>query len=209
MIYRLCLALDYAHRFTVHRDISPENVMIMPNATVQLLDFGIAKTIDATVLDHEVPVGRTFYMAPEQLADPASVDARADIFSLGVVFFEMLTGELPTGYIRVRDLRPELPAECDQVIAYALAPREKRCPTARALAKAVKWCYRQSTGGAERDETALPTARGKAEPLPPLPLVKPVVEAPAPDRKKSLVHSSAEREWQEWERGLGTLPERG
>ena len=90
----LCDALQYAHdRGIVHRDIKPENLLMDKEGNVKVADFGLAKMLDAD--PDEKPVGTPRYMAPEQVANPAQVDNRADIYSLGVVFYEMLTGELP------------------------------------------------------------------------------------------------------------------
>lgn len=208
--YRVCSALAHAHQFTVHRDISPENIMVLPDASVYLLDFGIAKAIDDAASDLEVPAGRAFYMAPEQLENPGAVDARADIFSLGVVFYEMLTGELPTGYTRVSDLRPELPPECDKVLRHALGPLAKRYPKARDFARALERCARPrqaGEAGQARQEERVPEAAVLANTP-----VREAGNAPAPNAveadekdatpkpKSPLVHSSQEREWEEWEK---------
>lgn len=99
LITQLCDALAYAHdRGVVHRDIKPENVLINLDGSVKLADFGLAKLqkLDERTQTHRI-VGTPQYMAPEQLRDPKSVDHRADVFAIGVVFYEMLTGQLPVG----------------------------------------------------------------------------------------------------------------
>ena len=81
----------------VHRDIKPENVLIDPRGRVRLVDFGLATLLGPgrrAGLDDRV-AGTLAYMAPEQMATPAAVDHRADIYSTGVVFYEMLARELP------------------------------------------------------------------------------------------------------------------
>jgi len=92
------LAAAHAHGF-VHRDLKPENVFLAdPGGTVKLLDFGIAKMVDAKTkmgTQAGVVLGTIAYMAPEQLHDAGSVDARADLWALGVMIYEMLAGRLP------------------------------------------------------------------------------------------------------------------
>ena len=94
----ICDALQYAHaQGIVHRDIKPENILVDTQGRVKIADFGIAKMLgaedDARPLtgDHQA-IGTPHYMAPEQIEKPETVDRRADIYSLGVVFYEMLTG---------------------------------------------------------------------------------------------------------------------
>ena len=104
----LCEALRHAHeRGVVHRDVKPENILIDQSGTVKLADFGLAKLAgeaDWGVTRTNQALGTLHYMAPEQLEGASSVDHRADIFSLGVVVYEMLTGQLPHG-------RFELPSQ--------------------------------------------------------------------------------------------------
>ncbi|NLF30140.1 MAG: serine/threonine protein kinase [Planctomycetes bacterium] len=114
IVPQICDALQYAHnRGIVHRDIKPENILLNRDGQVKIADFGLARLIelagdaatrtggetgapDATQVADKV-MGTPDYMAPEQLERPADVDHRADIYSLGVVFYQMLTGELPKG----------------------------------------------------------------------------------------------------------------
>lgn len=97
----LCAALRHAHeRGIVHRDIKPENILLDEQGVVKLADFGLAKVADEAdwgVTRTNQALGTVHYMAPEQLQEANAVDHRADIFSLGVVVYEMLTGELPHG----------------------------------------------------------------------------------------------------------------
>ncbi|HEV2890118.1 MAG TPA: Stk1 family PASTA domain-containing Ser/Thr kinase [Frankiaceae bacterium] len=91
------LALSAAHEAgLVHRDVKPENVLVTPNGTVKVADFGLARAIEAT--NHTVAdgtlLGTVAYLAPEQVATGAA-DPRADLYALGVVLFEMLTGRVP------------------------------------------------------------------------------------------------------------------
>ena len=100
LIPKICEALQFAHdEGVLHRDIKPENILLDSKGRLKIADFGIAKflgTDDKTGLTATgATIGTPHYMAPEQVEHPADVDHRADIFSLGVVFYEMLTGSLP------------------------------------------------------------------------------------------------------------------
>ena len=115
----LCDALQYAHdRGIVHRDIKPENLLMDKEGSVKVADFGLAKMLDAD--PDEKPVGTPSYMAPEQVADPAHVDNRADIYSLGIVFYEMLTGELPAKQIEAPSRKVQIDVRLDEIVLRAL-----------------------------------------------------------------------------------------
>ena len=100
---KVCDALQFAHDGgLVHRDIKPANILIDAKGFVKMGDFGLAKILDTPVNELRltltgVRMGTPKYMAPEQVEGPEAVDHRADIYSLGVVLYEMLTGELPVG----------------------------------------------------------------------------------------------------------------
>ncbi|MBI4556223.1 MAG: serine/threonine protein kinase [Candidatus Hydrogenedentes bacterium] len=119
----LCHALEHAHQHTIHRDLSPDNVMVLADGSIKLLDFGLAKlTNDESGLTRVgISLGKLNYMAPEQRANAKEVDHRADIYSLGVMFFQMLSGQLPKINQRLTDLVPNLPTECDQLVEKAMA----------------------------------------------------------------------------------------
>jgi serine/threonine-protein kinase len=88
-------ALDYAHQQgVVHRDIKPANIMLTKDRVVKVMDFGIAKMASSSKTQTNIVLGRPTYMSPEQIAG-MKVDGRSDIFSLGVVLFELLTGQVP------------------------------------------------------------------------------------------------------------------
>jgi serine/threonine-protein kinase len=88
-------ALDYAHQQgVVHRDIKPANIMITKDRLVKVMDFGIAKVVSSSKTQTDIVLGTPTYMSPEQIAGK-KVDGRSDIFALGVVLFELLTGQPP------------------------------------------------------------------------------------------------------------------
>jgi eukaryotic-like serine/threonine-protein kinase len=106
IIRQLCEGLQYAHaEGIIHRDIKPENILIDVRGEVKIADFGLAKLMDQSATSIPLTgrwerVGTPDYMAPELILGSDVVDQRADIYSLGVVFYEMLTGELPNERLR-------------------------------------------------------------------------------------------------------------
>jgi len=126
MIPQICDALQFAHdQGIVHRDIKPENILIDLQGNVKIADFGLAKLLERTS-DYRTltgtgqVVGTPHYMAPEQLERPLEVDHRADVYSLGVVFYEMLTGELPLGRFNRPSKSVQVDVRLDQVVLRAL-----------------------------------------------------------------------------------------
>ncbi len=132
IVPQICDAIQYAHdQGIVHRDIKPENVLVSKGGTVKLADFGLAKLIDPDAADPTLTrqgqvMGTLHYMAPEQLETPNDVDHRADIYSLGVVFYEMLTGELPLGRFDAPSQRVEVDVRLDAVVLRALEKQRDR-----------------------------------------------------------------------------------
>ena len=134
VVRQICEALRFAHdRGIVHRDVKPENVLLTRGGTVKIADFGLAKLgrpVDANEEESPKPwtltgtrqaMGTPHYMAPEQLRGTRDVDHRADIYSLGVVFYELLTGELPVGRFAPPSSREGVDARLDEVVLKALA----------------------------------------------------------------------------------------
>src|SRR5712692_10715046 len=96
VVAQLCTALNYAHeQGVVHRDVKPANVFILTDGTAKLLDFGIAKVTTSTLTRQGDVLGSVSYMSPEQVSGSDSVDGRADVFSAGVVLYELLAGKKP------------------------------------------------------------------------------------------------------------------
>jgi tetratricopeptide (TPR) repeat protein len=92
---QVCAALAHAHEYgIVHRDLKPENVMVTADGRAKLLDFGLARTVASRLTAEGTLVGTVFYVAPEQ-ALGQEVDGRADLYALGVLLYELLTGRLP------------------------------------------------------------------------------------------------------------------
>ncbi|WP_153556085.1 serine/threonine-protein kinase [Roseimaritima sediminicola] len=125
IVPQICEALQYAHsRGVVHRDIKPENILIDTDGQVKIADFGLAKLTelgDEWGLTGQWQVmGTPHYMAPEQIERPLEVDHRADIYSLGVVLYEMLTGELPLGRFGAPSRRARVDVRLDEVVLRSL-----------------------------------------------------------------------------------------
>ena len=123
----LCDALQYAHSMgVVHRDIKPENILIDKTGRIKIADFGLAKMVGGAsntpaMTQTHVAMGTPHYMAPEQLQSAKSVDHRADIYSMGVMFYEMLTGELPLGRFDAPSIgRIEVDVRLDGIVLRAL-----------------------------------------------------------------------------------------
>jgi predicted Ser/Thr protein kinase len=151
---QVCSALDHAHKSNiVHRDIKPANIMILSSGLVKVTDFGIAKMMSMGMTQAGQILGTPNYMSPEQVKG-RSVDGRSDIFALGVILYELVTGEKPFGgqnittvIYKIINENPIPPRELDStihpglsfVISKALAKTpEDRFQTCRELAEALK-----------------------------------------------------------------------
>ena len=127
VVTQVCRALAKAHVVgIIHRDIKPENILIDEDLRVRLTDFGLCElTLDGDrestpTKEHQV-VGTPHYMAPEQLQPGESISPATDLYSLGVVLYEMLTGELPLGRFRSPSSHPGVAAWLDPIVAKCLA----------------------------------------------------------------------------------------
>ena len=127
----ICDALQFAHtNGIVHRDIKPENILLDKQGRVKIADFGIAKMSgqerrEALTAEQQA-IGTPHYMAPEQIERPTQVDHRADIYSLGVVLYEMLTGELPLGKFALPSKKVQVDVRLDDVVLRALEKEPAR-----------------------------------------------------------------------------------
>lgn len=128
----LCEALQFAHEAgIVHRDIKPENILIDASGRVKIADFGLARLAGSeasafTLTGTRQIMGTLRYMAPEQMEASHSVDHRADIYSLGVVFYEMLTGQVPAGHFDPPSKKVQIDVRLDEVVLRSLAREPER-----------------------------------------------------------------------------------
>jgi serine/threonine protein kinase len=127
IVMQVCDALQYAHEESVvHRDIKPENILVDKKGRVKIADFGLAKLLGVggegySLTGSHQTMGTPHYMAPEQWERPQAVDHRADIYSLGVVFYELLTGELPLGRFAPPSKKIRIDVRLDEVVLKTLA----------------------------------------------------------------------------------------
>ncbi|MEO7319667.1 MAG: protein kinase, partial [Chthoniobacteraceae bacterium] len=153
LVPRICEALQFAHDHGVlHRDIKPENILLDTTGTPKLADFGIAKlageeSAKTGLTATGAALGTAAYMAPEQVEKPATVDHRADIYSLGVVLYEMLTGELPLGRFPAPSEKSTVDRSVDEVVMRALEKeRERRQQSATEMKTQVEGASHGSAG---------------------------------------------------------------
>jgi len=142
---QLCDALQHAHeKGIIHRDLKPSNLMVLQDGTLKLTDFGIAKDTDVTALTGaNSTVGTAAYMSPEQCRGEKNLTAKSDLYSLGVVFFELLTGEKPfkkdtpvemflahvnDPFPRPATLNYEIPSWLDNLVCHLMEKLPERRP---------------------------------------------------------------------------------
>lgn len=153
ILHRVALALDYAHsQGVVHRDIKPANIILLKDDLVKVVDFGVARVAATSRTETGLVLGTPRYMSPEQVAGK-KVDGRSDLFSLGVVMYELLSGEKPfqgeslaalmyniasCNYRPLAELRPQLPPACLEILGKLLQKGvTRRYKSAALLAEAL------------------------------------------------------------------------
>ncbi len=150
----ICKALEYAHgKGVIHRDIKPENLLMDREGRVKIADFGIASLVGKT----EDISGTPTYMAPEQAN--GSVDRRTDIYALGVVLYEMLTGEQPAKEVVAPSQKVEVDRRIDEMVLRALEKEpERRYQTAGEFRTTAEFVARTSqVGGSRLDQDSPPS----------------------------------------------------
>jgi CHASE2 domain-containing sensor protein/tRNA A-37 threonylcarbamoyl transferase component Bud32 len=154
VVFNAAMGLDYAHSNGVfHRDVKPDNVMVSPSGLVKVMDFGIARVIESTLTRTGNVIGTPAYMSPEQVSGQR-IDGRSDVFSLGVILYELLTGKKPfTGetipslmlaiakaeVTQASAVDAKVDASWDAILRKALAKNpDERFATAKQFAEAVR-----------------------------------------------------------------------
>ena len=157
-ILQILRALEHAHsKGIIHRDIKPQNVMLMKNGDIKVTDFGIAKLPDSAAEQDERAVGTVYYISPEQ-ACGKQTDYYSDIYSVGIMFYEAVTGTLPFTAetpmeiammqvndepVHPRDIVLDIPVGVSQIILKAMEKSpDERFRSAHAMAKAIEWVLR-------------------------------------------------------------------
>ncbi len=166
ILFRLAKALDYAHRHgVIHRDIKPANILLTRELTPKICDFGVARRTQSDTTQILGVFGSPRYMAPEQALD-ATIGPQTDLYSLGVVMFELLTGRAPfiaAGFSQLlqklmhetppclHQIRQELPSRLDDIVQRALQKASQdRYPSGKAMAADLALVYQDLHLGEER-----------------------------------------------------------
>ena len=174
IVPQICDALQFAHdQGIVHRDIKPENILLDRRGRVKVADFGLAKIIEPGRADLPVSpiigaaqqhgptgvMGTPQYMSPEQITAPGEVDNRADIYALGVVFYQMLTGELPGKKIMPPSTKVQMDVRLDEIVLRAL---EKNPELRYQQVSEVKTCVETIVSSSGRESAQAEAERNQA-----------------------------------------------
>ncbi len=195
---QIAKALEHAHsRGIVHRDIKPHNVMLLKNGTVKVADFGIAQIVNQSNTMTKEALGSVHYLSPEQ-AKGGRVDNRSDIYSLGVVMYEMLTGKTPYegenpvavaiqhingGAIKPSALNPGIPKGLEQIVMCAMSrDLSDRYASATDMLRDLD-DFRKNPDTLFPNENRRPKVDLQAQPISPPLLLKPKTEVPQRPRK--------------------------
>jgi serine/threonine-protein kinase len=218
IVAQLCSALGYAHeQGVIHRDVKPANVFLLNDGTVKLLDFGIAKVNSSTLTREGDVLGSASYMSPEQVSGSDAIDGRCDVFSAGVLLYELLSGKKPfhaeqaTGIIMkilhedpppLDQVVPGLPAQLVAAVNKAIAKKPAdRFATANEFAKELQWIRKALQAMAESndamDETRFASPSEIRRFQTALEESKPVTSASAsePQTGTSAAVTGKERKW--------------
>lgn len=163
IVPQICDALQYAHdEGVVHRDIKPENILLDKRGRLKIADFGLSKLLgedrgDDSLTRTQQVMGTLRYMAPEQMQASKAVDHRADIYSLGVVFYELLTGEVPMGRFDPPSKHVQVDVRLDEVVLRALDREpDKRYQQASAIKTDVESISTSKIASARESITGYP-----------------------------------------------------
>lgn len=194
MLLKILDVLEYAHsRGVIHQDIKPSNILISDDGDVKLTDFGLGHTTTgeslllSASLRSEAPTfgGTVPYIAPEIRDGSKDIDARSDLFSLGIVVFEMLTGQRPAGGEVPSDLREDLPEWCDKVFSGLYTRRRRRFPSVAAVRSTIQELAGTKNAGAARASQSAASSAAKRM-TPPEPPKSPKVVPLSPPKRQLI-----------------------